>query len=107
MVCARTGPPLPLQFHPSSRAEVPGRKGNSGVAGMGLVSGIRVAMAVTAVGTAVFVAPAVIQTASAQATRPTAPATQPGSELVSLNLPENAPLKVLLDYVSQEFGLNI
>ena len=36
-----------------------------------------------------------------------ASATQPGDELVSLNLPENAPLKVLLDYVSQEFGLNI
>jgi len=26
--------------------------------------------------------------------------------MVSLNLPENAPLKVLLDYVSQEFGVN-
>jgi general secretion pathway protein D len=38
------------------------------------------------------------------------PATQPaagGEELVSLNLPDNAPLKVLLEYVSQEFGINI
>src|SRR3954467_4350572 len=40
-----------------------------------------------------------------------APATPPGpppaDPLVSLNLPENAPLKVLIDYVSQEFGVNI
>jgi general secretion pathway protein D len=36
------------------------------------------------------------------------PATAPvgADALVSLNLPENAPLKVLLDYVSQEFGIN-
>ena len=27
--------------------------------------------------------------------------------LVSLNLPENTPLKVLIDYYSQEFGVNI
>jgi general secretion pathway protein D len=41
----------------------------------------------------------------AQATRPgTAGA---ADALVSLNLPENAPLKVLIDYVSQEFGINI
>src|SRR5439155_11341751 len=41
----------------------------------------------------------------AQATRPgTAPA---ADALVSMNLPENAPLKVLIDYVSQEFGINI
>src|SRR3954451_7002910 len=40
----------------------------------------------------------------AQATRP---ATSPADPLVSLNLPENAPLKVLIDYVSQEFGVNI
>ena len=26
---------------------------------------------------------------------------------MSLNLPENAPLKVLIDYVSQEFGVSI
>jgi general secretion pathway protein D len=48
----------------------------------------------------------------AQSTRPTtaatAPATLPAAEpLVSLNLPENAPLKVLIEYVSQEFGFNI
>src|SRR3954471_13442125 len=44
--------------------------------------------------------------AMAQATRP---ATRPdaGNQLVTLNLPDNAPLKVLLDYVSQEFGINI
>ncbi|HZK81647.1 MAG TPA: secretin N-terminal domain-containing protein, partial [Humisphaera sp.] len=36
------------------------------------------------------------------------PATAPAAEsLVSLNLPENAPLKVLIDYVSQEFGVSI
>jgi general secretion pathway protein D len=41
----------------------------------------------------------------AQATRP---ATQTSAdELVTLNLPDNAPLKVLLEYVSQEFGINI
>ena len=44
--------------------------------------------------------------AKAQATRPsTGPAA--AEELVSLNLPDNAPLKVLLEYVSQEFGINI
>src|SRR3954447_1863345 len=46
--------------------------------------------------------------AQAQPTRPaTAPAAAPADPLVSLNLPENAPLKVLIDYVSQEFGVNI
>ena len=47
--------------------------------------------------------------AHAQATRPTTePAAAAGDEtLVALNLPENAPLKVLIDYVSQEFSLNI
>lgn len=42
----------------------------------------------------------------AQSTRPT---TEPlgDDELVGFNLPENAPLKVLLEYVSQEFGINI
>jgi general secretion pathway protein D len=36
-------------------------------------------------------------------------ATQPAEAdaLVSLNLPENTPLKVLIDYYSQEFGVNI
>jgi general secretion pathway protein D len=46
----------------------------------------------------------------AQTTRPatTSPTTQPaGDALISLNLPENAPLKVLIDYVSQEFGFSI
>jgi general secretion pathway protein D len=33
--------------------------------------------------------------------------TAPADTLISLNLPENAPVKVLLDYVSQEFNLNI
>jgi general secretion pathway protein D len=44
--------------------------------------------------------------ATAQTTHP---ATRPdaGNQLVTLNLPDNAPLKVLLDYVSQEFDLNI
>src|SRR5687767_12642308 len=42
----------------------------------------------------------------AQETRPaTAPAA--AEEMVSLNLPDNAPLKLLLEYVSQEFGVNI
>src|SRR5688572_13590936 len=48
--------------------------------------------------------------ATGQATRPAvqvAPATAGGEELVSLNLPDNAPLKLLLEYVSQEFGINI
>src|SRR4051794_12587340 len=35
------------------------------------------------------------------------PETQPADRLVSLNLPENAPLKVLIEYVGQEFGFNI
>src|SRR5579884_3711638 len=36
------------------------------------------------------------------------PATTPAAtEQVTLNLPENAPLKVLIDYVSQEFGWTI
>ena len=46
----------------------------------------------------------------AQATRPaTEPAAAAAADdtLVGLNLPENAPLKVLIDYVSQEFSLNI
>jgi len=37
----------------------------------------------------------------------TVPSTTQASEQVTLNLPENAPLKVLIDYVSQEFGWNI
>src|SRR5437588_5983559 len=37
----------------------------------------------------------------------TVPSTTQASEQVTLNLPENAPLKVLVDYVSQEFGWNI
>lgn len=41
--------------------------------------------------------------AAAPATRPT---TAP-DELVSLNLAEGVPLRVLIDYVSQEFGVNI
>jgi general secretion pathway protein D len=41
-------------------------------------------------------------------TTTTAPATSVADDdLVSLNLPENAPLKVLIEYVSQEFGFNI
>jgi general secretion pathway protein D len=49
-----------------------------------------------------------VPAARGQATRPaTVPTTAPTDALVSLNLPENAPLKVLMDYVSQEFGLNI
>ncbi len=39
-----------------------------------------------------------------QATRPAEAEADP---LVSLNLPENTPLKVLIDYYSQEFGVNI
>src|SRR5688572_17191975 len=35
------------------------------------------------------------------------PATAPAAAMVSLNLPDNAPLKVLLDYVTQEFSVNI
>jgi general secretion pathway protein D len=42
----------------------------------------------------------------APGTRPAGKAQQQ-EELVSLNLPDNAPLKVLLEYVSQEFGVNI
>src|SRR5215213_3091429 len=38
---------------------------------------------------------------------PAPPATAPAGATVSLNLPDNAPLKVLIDYVTQEFGLNI
>src|SRR6185437_5939718 len=46
----------------------------------------------------------VVPPAPAEARPATAPA---GEALVSLNLPESAPLKVLIDYVSQEFGYNI
>lgn len=36
------------------------------------------------------------------------PSTAPSADtMISLNLPENAPLKVLIDYISQEFGFNI
>ncbi|MDB5323586.1 MAG: hypothetical protein JWN40_5217 [Phycisphaerales bacterium] len=49
----------------------------------------------------------VVVLAGACAVRAAGPATAPAAEaMVSLNLPENAPLKVLLDYVSQEFGVN-
>src|SRR4051812_45402265 len=46
-------------------------------------------------------------TLSAQSTRPTTGPAAGDDQLVSFNLPDNAPLKVLLDYVSQEFGVNI
>ena len=38
---------------------------------------------------------------------PPGPTTAPAGAMVSLNLPDNAPLKVLIDYVTQEFGVNI
>lgn len=46
----------------------------------------------------------------AQATQPAnadAAADPADEETISLNLPDNAPLKLLLEYVSQEFGVNI
>lgn len=74
---------------------------------MGLVTGIRRTQAVAVMFVAAIIALTGGRVGSAQSTRPVTPDTQPGNELVGLNLPENAPLKVLLDYVSQEFGLNI
>lgn len=57
---------------------------------------------------AMLAGPSAAGVAAAQETRPAATAeAEAAGEMVSLNLPDNAPLKLLLEYVSQEFGVNI
>src|SRR3954454_12753770 len=99
-------------FRPSDYNARPKAKGfvaRWGVSGsMSKKSAKWLSVGVFALAATVFVA-LVPSTLRAQATRPT---TEPAAgaaddPLVGLNLPENAPLKVLIDYVSQEFSLNI
>lgn len=44
---------------------------------------------------------------SAAAAQTTLPATRPADELLQLNLADGIPLRVLIEYVSQELGINI
>lgn len=62
---------------------------------------------VAAIGLAVFADAGVVRAQATQPAHADAAADSAAEEMVSLNLPDNAPLKLLLEYVSQEFGVNI